>query len=140
MNEWHFFDQQTGALTDNPYRGPRDGLALNTPAGHAVFEGACDPRTQKVDIATGELIAREPPPAPDADHEWSADIGDWVMKPSAVMRGARQQQILAQIQALELSQLRPMREWMGSGGQKSRDRVLAIEQQITPLREELRGL
>lgn len=62
---WSFYDPATGSFVGRTYRGA--DLAANTPAGCAAIEGRFDHRTQRVDLATGQVVAWEPPPQPAAE-------------------------------------------------------------------------
>lgn len=73
-NLWHFYDLQTGLLASRCYGGPEDQLAINTPNGHAPITGVADALSQRVDLATGELVAYRPPAPPDdAQRTWRWD-------------------------------------------------------------------
>lgn len=140
MSEYYFYDETTGIFTGNFFSGP-DHLEANTPPGLRVWEGPCDPLRQRVNIATGALEECLPPPAPDDDHEWNPEIRAWVLKPAVMERRIRRQLLQSRIDELERSQLRPMREWMrDQADQVARSRVLDIEAQVEPLREELQTL
>jgi hypothetical protein len=85
---FRFFDAVTGVL----HRGSMllanvDGLLANTPAGHVATQIDADPRTQRVDVATGLLVPYTPPvqaavlDAPTARAERDARLAacDWVV-------------------------------------------------------------
>lgn len=82
MKVWSFFDTTTGCFTGTTYTGSQ--LERNTPLGCSAVRGEYDPLRQRVDIATGEVIAWQPPAPPNTDmqtFEWKD--ARWVARPTA---------------------------------------------------------
>lgn len=107
---WRFFDAATGVFVDRVANLPESMLPVNTPAGTVAFEvqpgAAVDILSQRVDIATGELVDYQPPaPAADAWRTWSWDAATkrWVAVPTlaAHKRDARQRMARAWTAARE---------------------------------------
>lgn len=109
MSAWHFYDLQTGELSDRRLTGPADLLASNTPAGFGAVEvtdgSVLNPRTRRVNLQTMQIEAFQPP-QPAADDlrtwAWNAEAEEW--EPAATLlalRGARWSQIKAQRDAVE---------------------------------------
>lgn len=65
MTTWSFYDTATGLFVGRTYRG--NDLAANTPAGCSAVGGWFDHRTQRVDLATGQVVAWEAPPQPGSE-------------------------------------------------------------------------
>ena len=107
MTTWSFYDEQTGLFTGRIYSGAL--LKENTPAGCGSAEGAIDHLSQRVELATGEIIDYQPPP-PDVDHEWDTVSRRNVLKPEVAVRRAEKAVARTRINELERAQLRPLRE------------------------------
>jgi hypothetical protein len=91
---WSFYDTETGALAAGRLTCSPAQLAANTPAGHAAIEGRFDHLSQRVDIATGQVVDYQPPAPGDDDLRtwaWNADTRRWVASPTvlAVANAAR---------------------------------------------------
>lgn len=109
MSAWHFYDLQTGELSDRRLTGPADLLAANTPAGFGAIEvpdgTVLNPRVRRVNLQTLEVEAFQPPAPADDDLRtwaWNAEAEAW--EPAATMlalRDARWSQIKAQRDAVE---------------------------------------
>lgn len=60
----HFYDMSTGVIRPKSFKTTSMDAAkiieLNTPHGHKPIYGVSDPRCQRVDVATGEIVACEP--------------------------------------------------------------------------------
>lgn len=70
----YFYDLQTGVFSGKSLGGPVDWVDSNTPDGMGAWSGPVDPKSQRVDIATGELIDYQPPkPADTSDTVWTWD-------------------------------------------------------------------
>ena len=85
-----FADAETGIFTGRVFRGTRRLLALNTPPGCIAVDGRHDPRTSRVDLATGQVVRYEAAP----DHEAEAR--------------ARRRRLKRRIASLEQRELRPL--------------------------------
>lgn len=82
---WSFYRLDTGLLTGAGFGGPDTLLAAATPAGCGAAPGQLDPMRQKIDLASGQPIAYQPPAPPDtAQVTWSWDpVGlAWVSAPT----------------------------------------------------------
>src|SRR6185436_8258209 len=91
---WQFYDPQTGVLSSRRFSGPAHALAQNTPVGMAAVEGFHDHLSQRVDVATGEVVAYQRP----------------VSEVDTERRAARERQARRRIDELERAQHRPMRD------------------------------
>lgn len=96
MSRWSFYDQQTGAFAHVIFSGPDHLVAANTPSGCAAIEGVYDHLSQRVDLATGEVIDWQPPKPGDtplATYEWDAQAKRW-MAVSTLLSVQVQQKVL----------------------------------------------
>lgn len=134
MNKhWHFYHADSGLFSTVTFAGPPASLQANTPRGLVAIEGYYNVTCQRVDTASGNVVDYEPPP-PDGNHEWNARFRCHVKTPAALAREAA----LAEIEALEIKQRRPLRELaLNPADAEARARVAAIEAQIAELRESL---
>ncbi len=126
-----FYHIETGLLTGQKYHGNDQGFVDRTCVdGIASIAGDFDHLSQRIDLATLEVIDYQPP-RPSVNHEWSVDTKRWTLTPIA---SARQHDIAnakAAIAQLELSQQRPLREAMlNPNDGEARQRVANIDQQI----------
>lgn len=134
MKTWSFCTAD-GLFTGASYSGPESSLVSNTPIGHLAIEGAHDHTSSRYDTASGRVVDYQPP-QPSADHEWDATALRWKLKPEIAERNGRRQYALAQIQALEQRQARPLREAL-AGIPGSLERVQQIDADIAELRKQL---
>lgn len=114
---WAFYDLKTGFFTGRHFsaRGASH-LKANTPGGCGAMEGEHDPRTERVDLSTGEIVSYEAPP--DLSRE--------------------RYRLHARIVALERAQARPVRELLiDPTNPEARRRLTAIEDEIAELRAAL---
>lgn len=126
---WSFYDPATGRLVGRTFSGPVEHLQANTPAGLAAVPGEHNHETHRVTLATGE-VERWREARPSDDHEWDSASGSWV-----VSRAAQKRAALERIHALELQQLRPMRELLADPESAiARERVRRIDDEISILR------
>lgn len=139
MKHVTFYHKDTGML--NPLSvmvTDDDAVRLNTPADHIPIDhpvgGQLDHRSQRVDIASGNVVEYQPP-RPSDDHEWNANTRRWELSEDAASREAARSSALKQIRSLEASQDRAVREALiGRGGL---DRLRDIDSQISELRKQL---
>jgi len=138
MRTWHFYDLQTGIFSGRLFSARSEtDLQFNTPEGFGAREGVIDWESQRVDLATGELVDYQPP-APDSDHEWVPDARRWVLKLEVADRRARRAAALSQIEALETKQLRSLRELViDPNNTDAASRLAQIESEIAELRRQL---
>lgn len=139
MRRFHFYHAETGLLHHScvSINTPEAEkvAALNCPEGHSPIEGELDPRSHRVDIATGEVIEYQPP-APTADHEWNADAKRWQLSAAALGKLNRSNAARARIAQLENSQHRHVREHcLGIAG--AAEKLKAIDDEIFSLRSQL---
>jgi len=135
IKTFSLYEAATGLFTGKRLHCDDDGLlAVRLPAGTLAMEGAFDHRRQRMDLATGAVVAYRPP-APSADHEWD-DIGKrWQVKAARATEG-RSAVIYARIQALEATQGRAVRE-ATLGDAAAMKRLKEIDAEINDLRKEL---
>jgi hypothetical protein len=107
----HFYDDKTGLFTGvsihTNLSEPKDVkafIAENTPAGHGSYVGYVDALSQKMDLASGQIVDYKPP-QPSPRHEWNVVTKRW-QKQAAMNRSAA----LARIADLEKGQHRTVRE------------------------------
>jgi len=83
MSTWHFYDPSTGIFVGKSVSvRDEDDMLLSKPDGLEAHEGDIDHLSQRVDLATGQLVDYQPP-APSQYHEWNAELKRW--RPSAAM-------------------------------------------------------
>jgi hypothetical protein len=107
----HFYDDKTGLFTGvsihtnlSEPKAVKRFIAENTPAGHGAYVGYVDALSQRMDLASGQIIDYKPP-QPSPRHEWNAVTKRW-QKQAAMNRSAA----LARIADLEKGQHRTVRE------------------------------
>ena len=115
MTEYSLYDLQTGQFTGRQFTAPRPSdVQANTPTGCGVVSGAHDRRSCRVDLATGQVVAYQPPAPPDDASRtwaWSASASEWQPVPTiAARRAAKWAQIKAERTAREFGPL----TWDGS--------------------------
>lgn len=119
MKTWSFYRTGDGGFLDRTYSAKSDrDLERNTPPGTTAIEGAFDPVSQRVHLATGEVVTETPRP-PDADHEWHAEQRRFRLTPAAAERLAASQDAMAAITAQEASLGRATRELLLSPAVRS---------------------
>ena len=122
MSTWSFYDPGTGLFSGRRCCCSRKLLSLNTPAGYAAVEGAYDPKSERVDIETGAVVAYQRP-ASEVDAE---------------QRAARAQHARQRIEELERAQLRPVRELLiDPTNTAAKRRLQDIESEIAAKRADL---
>jgi hypothetical protein len=135
IKTYSLYEAATGLFTGKRLHCDDEGLlAVRLPAGTLAMEGAFDHRSQRMDLATGAIVAYRPP-APSSDHEWDNVGKRWQVKP-AVRGETRSTVIYARIQALEATQGRAVRE-ATLGDASAMKRLKEIDAEITDLRKEL---
>lgn len=132
---WYFYRLTDGTFTRARLCTSDPALAVaNTPPGCGAYAGDVDPDSQRVDIETGEIVDWQPP-RPSDDHEWDADRRRWEMSPAAAKREAERIDAQRRIDALEQSQLRPLRELLlDQTSETARARLAEINAEIVTLR------
>jgi hypothetical protein len=119
---WSFYRADTGEFTGRVFVGLERTLALNIPAGCKALLGSFDPRSQRVDLATGQVVAYQRP---------AAEI-------EAEQRAVRARSARQRIASLELAQLRPIRELaIDPENAEAKRRLEAIDGEIAALRAEI---
>lgn len=79
--EIHFYDTETGLIRPRAVRCSPAQLKGNTPPGCSPIFGVSDPFSQRVDLATGEVVDYRPPSPGDDELRtwgWHADTKRWV--------------------------------------------------------------
>lgn len=61
-----FYDPGTGLFADRHKYVHTKMIEANTPAGLVAIKGRFDPRSHRVDVATGEVVPYTPPEEPDS--------------------------------------------------------------------------
>jgi len=138
MKHFHYYDERTGVLHGdtlaiNANAGHKEAAAANCPPGHKPIEGHFDPLSQRVDVATGQVIDYQPE-QPSNDHEWDAQVKRWRLNPEMAAAAEARRTTLAKIRELEAGQARAVREAVLTGDPT---RLAAIEAQIAELRRQL---
>jgi hypothetical protein len=107
----HFYDAKTGLFTGvsihtnlTAAKAVKAFIGENTPPGHGAYVGYVDPLSQRMDVATGQIVDYQPP-QPSPRHEWNQITKRW-QKQVALKRSAA----LARIADLEKGQHRTVRE------------------------------
>lgn len=128
MKNYSLYDAATGIFTGQSLSLPPAMLQANLPPGLAAIEGLFNEHAQRVDLATGEVVAWQAPrPAGDEWREWNwdADAQRWRSMPTA-----RAEQ-LERVQVLEAGQARALRALaLNPGDAAARERLSSIEAAI----------
>ena len=133
---YSLYEAATGLFTGKRLHCDDEGLlAVRLPAGTLAMEGAFDHRAQRLDLASGKVVAYRPP-APSPDHEWDAVGKRWQYKAANPGPEGRTGAIYARIQALEATQGRAVRE-ATLGDPQAMRRLKEIDAEISELRREL---
>jgi hypothetical protein len=106
----HFYDAKTGLFTGvsihtnlTEPKAVKQFVAENTPSGHGSYIGYVDALSQRMDLASGQIVDYKPP-QPSPRHEWNPVTKRW--QKQALKRSA----VLARIADLEQGQHRTVRE------------------------------
>jgi hypothetical protein len=135
IKTYSLYEAASGLFTGKRLHCDDDALlSMRLPAGTLALAGAFDPRSQRLDLATGKVVPYRPP-APSPDHEWNASEKRWQVK---APRGAEDRIaiIYARIQTLEATQGRAVRE-ATLGDPTAMKRLKDIDAEIKDLRKEL---
>jgi hypothetical protein len=107
----HFYDSKTGLFTGvslhtnlTDPKAVKTFIAKSTPRGHGSYVGYVDALSQKMDVATGQLVDYKPP-QPSPKHEWNPTTKRWQRQV-----GLKRSAALARIAELEKGQHRTVRE------------------------------
>jgi hypothetical protein len=138
MKRWFFFHKQTGQFAEKSFSSRyASDVELNTPEGHGSIAGQFDHLSQRVDIATSEVVDYQPP-QPSSEHEWNTETKRWQLTAEAQQRNADHASAQATIARLESQQARSIRElFVDSTNAEARNRLTDIDQQIAALRPAL---
>lgn len=144
MTDWHVYSLQTGLFVGICLTGDAAHVAENVPEKCAAVGGVTDWQSQRIDLATGQLVDYQPPPPPgDALRTWAwhDEARRWLPQPTlAALIAERIAPVQAAIEAAEAAQARPMGEVLGAllAGQPApdvpRQRLAAIAEQLAHLR------
>jgi len=114
MRHWSFYTAHDGLFTGQIFSAPDNFLsyriAKNTPQGCVAIEGRFDHLCQRVDLSGDGDVVDYQPPAPDDKHEWNSDSKRWVLRQEVAQARAIIAASHAEIQEIEKSGLRSMRE------------------------------
>lgn len=136
MRTVSFFHRETGLLNGQLLIASDDeAVALNTPADHIAIDGHHDSLTQRVDLATAQVVDYQPP-QPSPDHEWNVESKRWVLGAATAARQAARSSALLAIGQLEAKGIRAMRE-LALNTLGAADRLKSIDDQISALRADL---
>lgn len=150
MRTWHLYDPATGIFDGRRFSSSDDSAIEINRRGLVAFEGDIDYLSQRVDVATGELVDYQPP-SPDDDHEWIHDddqghrVRRWVLKPEAIEQRARQAVARSRIAELGRKTERATREFLLGIVPTVEDRAAGamtlqeIENELAQLRLEVNG-
>jgi hypothetical protein len=128
-----FYHKQTGLLHSNLLMASDpDTIALNTPTDHIAIDGHHDHLSQRVDLATGELVDYQPP-APSADHEWDAESKRWQLNGPIRAKAQARAAAVTRIAELEASQHRLVRELLALGDLVALQKLRAVYDEIATL-------
>lgn len=114
MSAWSVYSLETGLFTGQRFACPDSMVEANTPQGCGVIAGRHDKLSQRVDVATGTVVAYERP---------AAEI-------EAEQIAARDRQARRRIAELEAQQARRVRELLA----ETDPRLRAIDDEIAGLR------
>jgi hypothetical protein len=132
--KWHFFDAATGLFAGRTFSGEEAHLACNTPAGVIAVPDVTDPESQRVDIASGQLVDYQPP-QPSSDHEWNTTTRRWRLTATAQAKLKKRQTALAAIGGLEEArQPRAVRDALLGRGTEA---LQKLDGEIAALRQDL---
>ncbi len=119
---WSFFRIADGEIADVVFSGNERLLALNTPAGCKPIAGTFDRLSQRVDVATGAVVAYQRP---------AAEI-------EAEQRAERDRQARQRIEQLERASWRPLRELqIDPENAEAKRRLAEIDGEIAGQRDRL---
>jgi hypothetical protein len=82
----YFYNSTTGVFSGESISGPKSWCEQQTREGHGAWDGAVDPSSFRVDIATGTLVSYQPPAPPDdplRTFEWDGNFRMWRARPTA---------------------------------------------------------
>jgi hypothetical protein len=141
---YSFYDAATGTLLNRRFTGTAEYIPANTPPGHVAIAGQFDHLSQRVDIVTMEVIDWQSPQPADSSLKtwhWRTDecgAPRWVSSPTDLARTQQaQEKIKVQIDNLEKTQNRALRELALDGGkQDAKNALRVIEDQMVLLRAE----
>jgi|SRR3990172_8187499 len=139
-----FYRIKDGIFIGQQWAGDVVDLLRHVPEGCAAVPGQFDHLSQRVDLATGEIVDYVPPKPADTEFtQWERDekAKRWVAKPTrAAIRHAERKQTIAQIVALESGKVRAMSDvLLGIGDRvEALSRLRNLEADIDKLRKGLK--
>jgi len=117
---WSYYDKATGVFSGSVITTDRESTAELNAAGRGYIEGAYSHLTQRVDVATGNVVPYQAP----------SDLSATAIRANT----------LGQIHRLEASQHRSIRELaIDPLNVQARARLHALEDQIAQLRSRIAG-
>jgi hypothetical protein len=140
MKTFSFYNEETGVFSGDEFS--TSDIALlndNTPPGFRAYAGRVDELSQRVDIATGELVEYQPPaPEPADEYEWNAPAKRWRIRSEVATKRAKRTVAQIEIDRLERGQNRALREHAIGKGQAKKT-LEDIEAAIEVQREIIRA-
>lgn len=136
-DEVTIYDATTGALL-RTFTGPEGSYLQQLQPGEAAWDGILPLNCCSIDIPTLTVVDFVPD-APGPGMEWNSDLKEHVLTEA----GLRSREVFAEIRALEISQIRVLRELsidptvVGSDGKTPPERLQDIEDAIALIRGEL---
>jgi hypothetical protein len=85
MKHFSFYHKDTGAFATHWYGASEPLIELNTPPDHIAIEGRFHPLAHRFDLEKKTVVRAE---SPSADHEWSEQVGAWVLTAAALSKEA----------------------------------------------------
>jgi hypothetical protein len=131
-----YYDNVTGLFNgDQVIVSDNAAIESHTPAGHTAIDGHYDSLSQRIDLATGQVVDYQPPP-PSPDHEWNVESKRWELSAAIATKQAARSSALLAIGQLEAKGIRAMRE-LALSVPGAVDRLRSIDDQIAALRADL---
>jgi hypothetical protein len=132
---WAYFDLTTGLQVGHFIEGTEEDAIANAPPNSRAIPDVPHPHAKR--LVDGVLVDYQPP-APSPDHEWNDAEKEWRLSAAAKRTMQERNAALSQINVLEQSQARALRE-LALGDETARDRLTVIDEQIAALRPKLRA-
>lgn len=136
MKTYGFYHKETGVVHSNQFSSDDDSqLVNNIPTDHVAIEGQLDSLSQRVDVATGQVVDYQPS-QPSFDHEWNVITKRWQLNAAAQLKISNHNTALSQIDGLEAKGIRAMRELLLtlSPDSAERQRLATVDTEIAKQR------
>lgn len=115
MKTWSIYKLDSGYFTGRTVTVPEHDLASNIMLGEAAKTGVFDRYSQRVDVATEEVVDYQPE-SPGPDYEWTHDdangnrVRRWALKPEVAERNLKRAAAQTEIAQIEIKGQRALRE------------------------------